>query len=181
LQISGKVVVAGLTCENEQLGIALGNKGALSLDRSVFASNPVHIEVSGDAVLEAQDTEFLDASGECGVHVADGKANFKKCKFSGSKHVSLFAEGEVHFEESEMRYSGRVGIVFDGNSSGYIRNSFFEGNGECACQCMKGTPQIVGNVIKEHSKFGLFLSSGSVAVVEDNKFEKNGLASVWRE
>jgi nitrous oxidase accessory protein NosD len=180
-QVTGKAILEAVGWEREVLGLSVSNEGSATIKKCFFLGNSVHVEVGGGCSLTANECEFNSSSGDCGVHVVEGKASFEKCAFGGNRNVAIIVEGEVTINESKVVASGTLGVVFDGKASGSIRKCVLEDNGECGCQCIRGNPLIVENEIRGHSKFGLFLCSESAPIVEENKFEGNGLANVWRE
>jgi hypothetical protein len=146
-----------------------------------FESNLAHIEASGGGAVTVEKGTFRGSRGESGVHIGDGVGTFVECTFVEDKEVAIFSEGEINVAQSTVTGAGRIGLVFDGKASGKIAESIIEKNGECGCQCMNGSPALVANTIKEHTRFGLFVFRPGTPVVEGNLFEGNTVANVWRE
>jgi hypothetical protein len=124
---------------------------------------------------------LVESRGTSGVHIGDGSGTFIKCNFRSDKAVAIFSEGETKVEESVVTGAGRIGLVFAGNATGRIGTTVIEKNGECGVQCVNGRPELVGNTIKNHTRFGLFVFRPGAPVVEENNFSENGVANVWRE
>jgi hypothetical protein len=148
---------------------------------ATFESNLAHIEASGGGAVTIEKSTFKGSRGESGVHIGDGIGTFVECRFLEDTAVAIFSEGETNIAKSTVTGAGRIGLVFDGKASGRITESVIERNGECGCQCINGSPCLVGNTIKEHTRFGLFVFKPGTPVVEENLFEGNTVANVWRE
>jgi nitrous oxidase accessory protein NosD len=177
-------VVECVSCswtEEPKVAIAAVAGSKLKAVEGVFENNFAHIEASGGGGVIVEKSTFKGSRGESGVHIGDGVGTFVECMFEQDQAVAIFSEGETNLDQSTVTGAGRIGLVFDGKASGKISQSTIERNGECGCQCINGSPWLVDNTIKEHTRFGLFVFRPGTPVVEGNLFEGNTVANVWRE
>jgi hypothetical protein len=179
-QVGGKLVVDRCRFSQEVAGAIVSEGGQLRITTSEFEKNRVHLEGFPQSGIIAKECVFLDAAGDCAVHVTEGTASFSECDFQRNP-IAIVSEGDVSVTKSTFSNSRNFAFLFNGKAKGEIRESEFIENGECAFHCIGGTPSIIQNVIKGHRRFGVYIFKGARPAVEGNEFESNGLASVWRE
>jgi hypothetical protein len=165
--------------EEPETAVFVGG-GELKATGCTFSKNKIHMEATGGSKSEVTGSEFTGSTGNCGIHVLEAVATFTECKFTDDSEVALFSEGELSVVEGTVQGAGRVGMVFDGKASGTVSGSVFENNGDCALQCLLGSPTIAANAIGAHGKFGVFLCRDARPVLDQNTFTKSPLANIWR-
>jgi hypothetical protein len=124
---------------------------------------------------------FRQCSGETGVDIKNAAASFSHCNFVQDRELAICAEGELNVNQSKIGKAERAGIMFGPGAKGAVRDSEFFENGECAMQCIDGTPTIRDNIIRDHQRFGIYIFQPAMPVVQDNKYQENGMAQIGDE
>jgi hypothetical protein len=179
-QAAGLVSVDRCTISHEPIGVALGDGGQLKVDSSLFEDNGVHVEATGRGKVALANTSFIAATGACAVHAANAVVTVQTCTFERNP-IAIVSEGETSVAESVFAGGAKCAVLFSGNARGEVKSSTFENNGHCALRCLEGAPRILQNRVKGHGRFGIYIFPKSTPVVEDNQFESNGIANIWRQ
>ena len=157
------------------------DNGKLVTNKTEYKDNKVHLEVTRHAEAVCKNCQFLNSTGDYSVKVTeDAKATLESCEITGS-NVGFIADAEATVTNCKIQESKRIGVLCSGTLNKLIKTNEITNNGECGVQCNCGALSIIGNSITQHKKFGIYITAGATPAVEENKFEKNGLANIWHD
>jgi hypothetical protein len=164
----------------ERQAVVAADGANLSLIHCVFSENTLHLLSANGATVVDDGGEYTGAVGDCGVHIVEGVATFGQSKFSNSRAVAVFAQGELNMDQTVVEHSGQFGVVCSGTASGVIQQSTFTQNGVAGFQIVQGAPEIKECTISGNSKYAIFISDEAKPLIRANKFSQNGFQNVWR-